>query len=75
MKDKTYSRSLRTTNKRVALAAARDFFHEITAKVYGSMVNVKAERELLYEDLLLALHDTASFTCISPLPLVAPCVL
>jgi integrase len=52
MKDKTYTRSLRTTNKRVALAAARDFFHEVTAKVYGSIVNVKEERELLYEDLV-----------------------
>lgn len=52
MKDKTYTRSLRTTNKRVALAAARDFFHEITANVYGTTVKVKEEREILYEDLV-----------------------
>jgi integrase len=52
MKDKTYTRSLRTTNKRVALAAARDFFHEITANVYGTTVNAKDENEILYGDLV-----------------------
>ncbi len=52
MKDRLYTKSLRTTNKRVAMAAARDYFHVLVANVYGMQVRVREEREVLYEDLV-----------------------
>ena len=35
-KGKTYSRSLRTSSKRLAIYAARDFFHSKAAEIYGA---------------------------------------
>jgi len=52
MKDRLYTKSLRTTNKRVALAAARDFFHVLVADVYGTQVRVREEKEVLFADLV-----------------------
>ncbi len=34
-KGKTYTRSMRTMSKRLAIAAARDFFHATSAQIYG----------------------------------------
>ena len=51
LKGRTYKQSLRTTNKGVALRAARDFFHAKTAELYGQTIVERPETGNLFKDM------------------------
>jgi len=52
IKGKTYTKSLKTTHRRVAIAAAKDFFHRMVANIYGSTIVERPDKELLFKDLV-----------------------
>lgn len=51
---RSYTQSLRTTNKTSAISAAKQFFHLKTAELYGAEVVTKPEHECLFQDLVSA---------------------
>ena len=40
-KGKTYKKSLKTTIRQVAIRAAKDFFHQSVAVLYGTTINIR----------------------------------
>lgn len=52
IKGKTYTKSLKTTHRRVAIPAAKDFFHRMVANIYGSTIVEHPDKELLFKDLV-----------------------
>lgn len=53
LKGRTYRQSLRTTNRAVALRAAREFFHAKTAELYGQRLVERPETGNLFKDLVV----------------------
>ncbi len=53
LKGRTYKQSLRTTNRLVALRAAKEFFHVKTAELYGQSIVERPKIETLYKDLVM----------------------
>lgn len=55
-KNKTYTKSLRTTNRSVAKNAAKEFFHHTVAEIYGSSLTEltpkRLNKELLFSDFV-----------------------
>ncbi len=51
-KGKTYRRSTRTTNKAVALRAAKEFFHLKVAELFGSHVPKSEDSGIFFRDLV-----------------------
>jgi integrase len=55
-KNKTYTKSLRTTNRSVAKNAAKEFFHQTVAEIYGSSLTEltpkRLNKELLFSDFV-----------------------
>ena len=51
-KGKTYRRSLKTTIRQVAIRAAKDFFHQSVADLYGTTINIREDKVLLFSDLV-----------------------
>ena len=51
-KGKTYKRSLKTTIRQVAIRAAKDYFHQMVANLYGSTITPREDRTLLFSDLV-----------------------
>lgn len=55
-KNKTYTKSLRTTNRSVAKNAAKEFFHYTVAEIYGSslteLLPKRVKKELLFSDFV-----------------------
>ena len=47
-KGKTYRRSLKTTIRQVAIRAAKDFFHQSVADLYGTTINIREDKVLLW---------------------------
>lgn len=59
-KGKTFTKSTRTSSKRSALSAARDFFHSKVAELYGVTLQKSLHREVLFADLVdptVAMHQ------------------
>jgi integrase len=58
IKDKVHTKSLRTTNRKVAINSAKQFFHQRVAEVYGSKIvlhaNSSHEKTVLFKDLVNA---------------------
>ena len=52
IKGRTYTKSLRTTSRRVAVRGAKDFFHRTVAEIYGSTIIEREDKELLFKDLV-----------------------
>ena len=52
---KSYTQSLRTTHRTVAIRGAKHFFHVKTAELYGSEVVVRADAETMFKDMVPAL--------------------
>ena len=53
-KGKTYTQSLKTTNKSAAISQAKQFFHIKTAELYGERMVVKEDRAVIFNDLVIA---------------------
>jgi hypothetical protein len=53
-KGKTYTQSLKTTNKLSAISLAKQFFHIKTAELYGENVKVKEHQQIKFGDLVPA---------------------
>ena len=53
-KGKTYTQSLKTTNKSAAISQAKQFFHIKTAELYGERIVVKEDRAVIFNDLVIA---------------------
>ncbi len=53
LKGRTYKQSLRTTNRLVALRAAKEFFHVKTAELYGQTIVERPNTVTLYKDLVM----------------------
>jgi integrase len=55
-KNKTYTKSLRTTNRTVAKNAAKEFFHQTVAEIYGSSLTEltpkRVNKEQLFRDFV-----------------------
>ncbi|PUE59861.1 hypothetical protein B9Z44_09900 [Limnohabitans curvus] len=55
-KNKTYTKSLRTTNRSVAKNAAKEFFHHTVAEIYGASLTEltpkRVNKELLFRDFV-----------------------
>ena len=54
LKGKTYTQSLKTTNKQAAISQAKHFFHIKTAELYGEGIRDRGERENKFADLVQA---------------------
>jgi Phage integrase SAM-like domain len=54
LKGKTYTQSLKTTNKQAAISQAKHFFHIKTAELYGEGIRDRGERENRFADLVQA---------------------
>ena len=54
LQGKTYTQSLRTTHRAVALRGARDFFHRKVAEIYGQRVTERADGGVRFQDLVKA---------------------
>ena len=52
IKGRAYTKSLRTTSRRVAVRGAKDFFHRTVAEIYGSTIVEREDKELLFKDLV-----------------------
>ena len=48
LRGKTYTQSLKTTNKQAAISQAKHFFHIKTAELYGEHIAVREESVPLY---------------------------
>ena len=54
LRGKTYTQSLKTTNKSAAISQAKQFFHIKTAELYGEHVVVRENRPVIFNDLVVA---------------------
>ena len=54
LRGKTYTQSLKTTNKSAAISQAKQFFHIKTAELYGEHVVVREDRPVIFNDLVVA---------------------
>ncbi len=54
LRGKTYTQSLKTTNKLAAISQAKQFFHIKTAELYGEHVVVREDRPVIFNDLVTA---------------------
>ena len=52
LKGKTYTQSLKTTNKQAAISQAKQFFHIKTAELYSGMIEVREDQKVRFEDLM-----------------------
>ncbi len=57
LRGKTYTQSLKTTNKSAAISQAKQFFHIKTAELYGEHVVVREDRPVIFNDLVVAAGD------------------
>ena len=55
LKSKTYTQSLKTTNKQAAISQAKQFFHIKTAELYADKIVVRDDRKIKFADLIRAL--------------------
>jgi len=54
LKGKTYTQSLKTSNKQAAISAAKQFFHIKTAELYGEQVIKRVDKPVLFADVVAA---------------------
>ena len=54
LRGKTYTQSLKTTNKQAAISQAKHFFHIKTAELYGEHIEVREESVPLFKDIVPA---------------------
>jgi len=54
LKGRTYTQSLKTTNKKAAISQAKHFFHIKTAELYGEHIRDRGERESKFADFVQA---------------------
>lgn len=54
LKGRTYTQSLKTTNKQAAISAAKQFFHIKTAELYSDQVTAHGDKSPKFSDLLPA---------------------
>jgi len=54
LKGRTYTQSLKTTNKQAAISQAKQFFHIKTAELYADRVEVRDDKKVKFADLLPA---------------------
>lgn len=54
LKGKTYTQSLKTTNKLVAISQAKQFYHIKTADLYADKIEVRSDRKVKFADLIPA---------------------
>ncbi len=54
LKGKTYTQSLKTTNKQAAISQAKQFFHIKTAELYADKVEIRTDRKIRFSDLIPA---------------------
>lgn len=54
LKGRTYTQSLKTTNKQAAICAAKQFFHIKTAELYSDQVTARSDKSPKFADLLPA---------------------
>ena len=52
LKGKTYTQSLKTTNKQAAISQAKQFFHIKTAELYVDKIEVRDDKKVKFADLL-----------------------
>jgi Phage integrase SAM-like domain len=52
LKGKTYTQSLKTTNKQAAISQAKQFFHIKTAELYVDRIEVRDDKKIKFADLL-----------------------
>ena len=52
LKGKTYTQSLKTTNKQAAISQAKQFFHIKTAELYSDRIEVRDDKKVKFADLL-----------------------
>ena len=53
-KGKTYTQSLKTSNKQAAISAAKQFFHIKAAELYGEQVIKRVDKPVLFADVVAA---------------------
>jgi hypothetical protein len=54
LKGKTYTQSLRTTNKQAAISQAKQFFHIKTAELYADKIEARPDKKVKFADLVPA---------------------
>jgi hypothetical protein len=54
LKGRTYTQSLKTTNKKAAISQAKQFFHIKTAELYADRVEVRDDKKAKFADLIPA---------------------
>lgn len=54
LKGKTYTQSLRTTNKQAAISLAKQFFHIKTAELYADKIKLRPDKKVKFADLVPA---------------------
>ena len=54
LKGRTYTQSLKTTNKQAAISQAKQFFHTKTAELYADKIQARSDRSPKFADLLPA---------------------
>jgi integrase len=54
LKGRTYTQSLKTTNKQAAISQAKQFFHIKTAELYADKIQARSDRSPKFADLLPA---------------------
>ena len=54
LKRKTYTQSLRTTNKQAAISLAKQFFHIKTAELFADKIEVRPDKKVKFADLVPA---------------------
>jgi hypothetical protein len=54
LKGKTYTQSLRTTNKQAAISLAKQFFHIKTAELYADKIEARPDKKVKFADLVPA---------------------
>jgi Phage integrase SAM-like domain len=52
LKGRTYTQSLKTTNKQAAISLAKQFFHIKTAELYVDRIEVRDDKKVKFADLL-----------------------
>jgi integrase len=52
LKGRTYTQSLKTTNKQAAISQAKQFFHIKTAELYADRVEARSDRKVKFADLI-----------------------
>ena len=52
LKGRTYTQSLKTTNKQAAISQAKQFFHIKTAELYADRVEARSDRKIKFADLI-----------------------